>query len=108
MGVADAANNANTLLTSGIADADWTASTDKLRAIAIQKWLALTNFNGLEAWTEYRRTKLPVTPQANTVTSTDRPLPLFYPDTETGSNGANVAAQGTIDVFKTKIFWDVN
>ncbi len=108
LGVADAANNANTLLTSGIADADWTASTDKLRAIAIQKWLALTNFNGLEAWTEYRRTKLPVTPQANTVTSTDRPLRLFYPDTETGSNGANVAAQGTIDVFKTKIFWDVN
>ncbi len=108
LGVADAANNANTLLTSGIADADWTASTDKLRAIAIQKWLALTNFSGLEAWTEYRRTKLPVTPQANTVTSTDRPLRLFYPDTETGSNGANVAAQGTIDVFKTKIFWDVN
>ncbi len=108
LGVADAANNANTLLTSGIADADWTASTDKLRSIAIQKWLALTNFSGLEAWTEYRRTRLPVTPQANTVTSADRPLRLFYPDTESGSNGANVTAQGTIDVFKTKIFWDVN
>ena len=28
-----------------------------LAAIAIQKWIALCNFNGLEAWAEYRRTE---------------------------------------------------
>lgn len=107
LGVASAATQANTLLTSGIADADWAASTDKLKAIAIQKWIALTNFSGLEAWTEFRRTNLPVTPQAATVTNTNRPLRLFYPASESGSN-ANVAAQGTIDVFTTKLFWDVD
>lgn len=99
---------ATLLLTSGKDNADWVASTNKLTAIAYQKWFALANFNGLESWTEYRRTRLPVTPQSIQVVTTDRPLRLFYPNTEGGSNTANVAAQGTIDVFKTKIFWDVN
>ncbi|MEP7374349.1 MAG: SusD/RagB family nutrient-binding outer membrane lipoprotein [Chitinophagaceae bacterium] len=98
---------ATELLTSGIADADWSASPNKLNAIAYQKWIALCNFNGLEAWTEYRRTNYPVTPQAQTVTSADRPLRLFYPSTEKGSN-PNVTEQGTIDVFATKLFWDVD
>lgn len=99
---------ANTLTSSGIATCDWAASPDKLAAIATQKWFALANFNGFEAWTEYRKTRLPVTPQSPQVTTADRPLRFFYPNTESGSNGANVSAQGTIDVFKTKIFWDVN
>ena len=99
---------ANALTSSGINNCDWAASTDKLAAIAYQKWLGLCNFSGVEAWTEYRRTRLPNTPQSVQVVSTDRPLRLFYPLTEAGSNGANVTAQGPIDVFKTKIFWDVN
>lgn len=99
---------ANALTSSGIATCDWAASPDKLAAIATQKWFALANFNGFEAWTEYRKTRLPVTPQSPQVTTADRPLRFFYPNTESGSNGANVSAQGTIDVFKTKIFWDVN
>ncbi|WP_337042976.1 SusD/RagB family nutrient-binding outer membrane lipoprotein [Emticicia sp. 17c] len=94
---------------SGIANYDWNASTDKLAAIAIQKWIALTNFNGLESWAEYRRTNLPNTPQSiQLVGETKRPLRFFYPNTESGSNGDNVKAQGTIDVFATKIFWDVD
>ncbi len=105
LGVPNATTQANVLLNSGIADASWTASTDKLRAIAIQKWLALTNFSGLEAWTEYRKSNLPVTPQANTVTGTNRPLRFFYPNTESGSN-ANVPTG--IDVFSTRLFWDVD
>lgn len=99
------AAQATTLLTSGIADADWTVSTDKLRAIAIQKWLALNNFSGLEAWSEYRKTNLPVTPQAATVTDSRRPVRFFYPNTESGSN-ANVPAG--IDIFTSRIFWDVD
>lgn len=106
--VGSTATNANTLTSSGLANCDWTASTDKLAAIATQKWFALANFNGFEAWSEYRRTRLPVTPQTPQVTTADRPLRLFYPNTEGGSNAANVSAQGTIDIFKTKIFWDVN
>lgn len=107
LGVANATTLANTLLASGKVDADWAASPDKLKAIAIQKWIGLTNFSGLESWTEYRRTNLPVTPQASTVASANRPLRLFYPSSEAGSN-SNVAKQGTIDVFATKIFWDVD
>lgn len=105
LGVANATARANDLTTSGIADADFTASTDKLRAIAIQKWLALCNFSGLEAWTEYRKSNLPVTPQAATVSSTDRPLRFFYPNTESGSNSNTPSG---IDVFKTRLFWDVD
>ncbi len=105
LGVANATTQADVLTNSGLPDADWKIATDKLRLLAIQKWLALANFSGLEAWTEYRKTNLPATPQANTVSSTDRPLRFFYPNTESGSN-ANVPTG--IDVFKTRIFWDVD
>lgn len=105
LGVANASSQADVLLKSGIADADFTASPDKLRAIAIQKWLALTNFSGLEAWTEYRKSNLPVTPQSPGVTNSDRPLRLYYPNTESGSN-SNVPTG--IDPLKTRLFWDVD
>ena len=94
---------------SKIVNYDWTASPDKLTAIAIQKWIALTNFSGLEAWAEYRRTNLPVIPQSIQVPEANkRPLRLFYPNSESGSNGDNVKAQGTIDAFATRLFWDVD
>ena len=83
------------------------ASTNKLNAIAYQKWLALAYNTGLEAWTEYRKTGYPLTPQSRNVIGTNRPVRLFYPGTELGSNGANINAQGTVDIFTTRIFWDV-
>lgn len=93
---------------SQVVNYDWTATTDKLTAIAIQKWIALTNYSGLEAWAEYRRTNVPVTPQSIQVTDNKRPTRFFYPNTEAGSNSANVTAQGNVDVFSTKVFWDVD
>jgi hypothetical protein len=100
---------ATTLLTSGIDLSDWTASPDKLKAIWMQKWLALTNYSGLEAWCEYRKNNFPVTPpSASTAANAPRPLRLFYPSGELASNGANVLAQGTVDVFATRLFWDVD
>lgn len=93
---------------SKIDNYDWDASTNKLNAVAIQKWIALCNFNGLDAWSEYRKTGLPVTPQSIQVPEAKRPLRFFYPNTESGSNGDNVKAQGTIDVFATRLFWDVD
>lgn len=96
------------LLTSGLQDADFVASTNKLNAIAYQKWLAVSYFTGLEAWTEYRKNNYPATPQSKNVVGTSRPLRLFYPGTELGSNGANVNAQGTIDPLATRLFWDVD
>jgi len=103
------AATATTLLTSGKDLADWNASPDKLKAIWMQKWLALTNYSGLEAWSEYRRTNFPVTPPSLATSPTaPRPLRLFYPQSELASNSVNVLAQGTIDVFTTRIFWDVD
>jgi Starch-binding associating with outer membrane len=109
LAVPNAVANANTLLSSGKPDADWTASTNKLQTIGTQKWIALANFNGLEAWAEYRRTGYPAIPQSQAVSDPNkRPLRLYYPSTELGSNEANVLAQGTINVFSTRLFWDVD
>jgi hypothetical protein len=100
------ADKATTLLTSGKDLADWTASPDKLKAIWMQKWLALTNFSGLEAWSEYRRTNFPVTPaSASAGAGTKPPVRLFYPSTESGSN-PNVPV--ITDIFNTRLFWDVD
>ena len=100
---------ATTLLTSGFDLSDWSASPDKLKAIWMQKWLALTNYSGLEAWSEYRKNNFPVTPpSAITAANAPRPVRLFYPQGELAANGANVTAQGNIDVFATRLFWDVD
>ncbi len=100
--------SAAALKTSKVNNYDWDASTDKLAAIAIQKWLAFANYNGFEAWAEYRKTGLPVIPQSVQVTDAKRPVRLYYPNTESGSNGANVTAQGAVDVFATRLFWDID
>jgi Starch-binding associating with outer membrane len=100
---------ATTLLSSGKDLADWAASPDKLKAIWMQKWIALLHYSGLEAWSEQRRTNYPVTPaSASAPVGAKVPLRLFYPQSESTSNGENVKAQGTVDVFNTRIFWDVD
>ncbi|MEO5683674.1 MAG: SusD/RagB family nutrient-binding outer membrane lipoprotein [Chitinophagaceae bacterium] len=104
-----AAAAATTLLTSGKDLADWAASPDKLKAIWMQKWIALVHYGGLEAWSEFRRTNYPNIPlSAAAAVGQKLPLRLFYPVTELSSNGTNVKAQGTIDVFNSRIFWDVD
>jgi Starch-binding associating with outer membrane len=100
---------ATTILVNGKNLSDWAASTDKLKAIWFQKWLALTNFSGLEAWCDFRRTNYPVLPaSAGAPVGQALPVRLFYPSTELASNGANVTAQGAIDVFTGRLFWDVD
>ena len=101
-------STATFLLTSGINNSDFIASTNKLNAIAYQKWIALANFSGLEAWSEYRKTNFPVTPQSVNYVGAERPLRFYYPNTEKAANGVNVDAQGAIDPLKTRIFWDVD
>jgi hypothetical protein len=98
----------NTTTFNGVENYDYAASTNKLKAIATQKWLALCNYNGLEAWAEYRKTGFPVTPQTPQVTDNRRPVRFFYPNTESGANAENVKAQGAIDVFATRLFWDID
>jgi Starch-binding associating with outer membrane len=108
LGVDSAAVRAAKFVGSGIQDYDYAASTNKLKAIGLQKWLALYNYNGLEAWSEYRKTGFPVIPQTKQLTDTKRPVRFFYPNTESGANAANVTAQGAIDVFSSRMFWDID
>lgn len=101
-----------------IDNVNWAVSTNKLRAILIQKWVALCHVNGLEAWSEYRKSSIqacsaatvpfgvPATVFTTAGTSHCEPVRLYYPLNETNTNGNNVPAG--IDVYTSKIFWDVN
>jgi hypothetical protein len=99
-----------------IDNVNWVASTDKLRAILIQKWVALCHVNGLEAWSEYRKSSGPTTTPVYygvpssvlsvVATSTDEPVRLLYPISEENTNGNHVPTG--INRFTSKIFWDKN
>jgi len=77
-----------------------------------QKWIALFG-QGVEAWTEYRRTGLPALPARDprAVFENDAVLPtrLKYPTSEETLNAANLQAgielNGGPDNMKTKLWW---
>lgn len=115
--VAQANSAANAYLSGGLLQADWAASPDKLKAIWVQKWVALCNIDGSEVWAEYRRTNSPTNTNGNlptgqtaqsVATSQTQPLRLYYPLRESNVNTANVPLTGTTYVFNTRIFWDIN
>lgn len=85
----------------------WAASSNKQKAIITQKWIALAGTSNLEGYNEYRRTGFPVLPSSIDpgVISPTLPTRIFYPLSELTSNGTNLAKEGTIDPFKSKIFW---
>ena len=109
---------ANAYLTSGVNNADWSASADKLKTIWVQKWVALCNIDGSEVWSEYRRTNSPTNTNGNlpqgsytaqsVATSQSQPVRYFYPLRESNVNTANVPLTGSTYVFNTRIFWDIN
>lgn len=80
--------------------------------IMTQKWLALFG-QGIEAWTELRRTGYPVMPahdpRAQFQNDGVLPTRMEYPSTEYSLNGANVEAgaslNGGADNMKTPLWW---
>jgi hypothetical protein len=84
-----------------------TTLDDKIKAIMIQKWIALNGNNAIESWIEYTRTGYPRTPLAITTQYPSKPNRIMYPNTELIGNSANVPTQTLSDVFSTSIFWDV-
>lgn len=80
--------------------------------IITQKWIALFG-QGIEAWTELRRTGYPVLPahDPQAIFQNDGVLPtrLVYPSTEYSLNGVNVEAAGLLnggdDDMKTTLWW---
>lgn len=87
--------------------------------ILSQKWFALNSIAPYEIWTDYRRTDItygaaveytpgPTLSVDPNNTKTSIPVRLFYPQNEYNYNAANVGAEGTINVFTGKLFWDLN
>jgi len=78
------------------------------KAIIVQKWAALNPYGAFEAFNEFRRTGYPddiplsVYPGNNAPNQITR---ILYPTIEYQTNAANVAAEGNIDKFTSKIFW---
>jgi hypothetical protein len=82
---------------------------ERLRKIAVQKWIALYS-DGAQAWAEWRRTCQPaIVRPGPTATLSTVPRRLQYSVTENTVNSANVAAavsrQGP-DLLTTRIWWD--
>ncbi|HEX2608426.1 MAG TPA: SusD/RagB family nutrient-binding outer membrane lipoprotein [Flavisolibacter sp.] len=95
-----------------IENINWASSTDKIKAILIQKWVSLVHINGLESWSEYRKSSgspsvgIPISPKTIATVSHPEPVRYLYPQSELDANANNVPKN--IDRFTSKIFWDVN
>ena len=114
--VTDAVASATTYLNSEVSSGPaWVNNTDKLGLILTQKYIAMFGINGLETWTDYRRTgypkeftdagaptRLSISPNRGTNVIPGR---LVYPQEEYQYNAANVSAEGKINPQTDKIFW---
>lgn len=91
--------------------ANWDENSDKLMLIWKQKYIAMCGINGLESYTDYRRTGFPATADILSVrqgVTNSIPKRLIYPIEEYNYNATNVKAEGTINPQTNTIFWDVN
>ncbi len=84
-------------------------TAEKLEAVAIQKWVALCNREGLESFFETNRTripetKLPFSPSKENVTNNIFPRRLLFPLSEIQRN-PNTPTQVPLT---TKVWWDIN
>jgi hypothetical protein len=79
---------------------------EKIKAIIVQKWLAMVGTQGFEAWTEWRRTGYPnsFTYSVNSIIGQNFPRRFLYPDTEQQRN-QNFPGQKTVT---TKVWWDIH
>lgn len=110
--------NVSSMITSLPVAWDESASqSNKLARIMIQKWIALYP-DGMEAWSEMRRTGYPGWIRINSynyasgVQSNQLISRIQYPSTEYSNNGDNVSAAvqmlGGNDNAGTRLWWDVD
>ena len=77
----------------------WAASTNKINCIMTQKWLALSQWTGIEPYFDMLRTGFPNAPLPLGTTQTTRPKRLIYPSSEYSSNSGNVISVSQSDLF---------
>ncbi len=83
-------------------------ASNPLQTIIFQEWIAVSGFDPLDSWNNWRRlgipTDLPVSQFAGN-TATHIPYRFLYPTSEYSYNTANVNAEGTINNLTSMIFW---
>jgi hypothetical protein len=76
---------------------------NELQEIMTQKYIAMYEYEAMEAYNDYRRTLIPSMNNPNNLTASFGFVNRFpYALSEVSSNGANVPK---IDVFKDKVWW---
>ena len=119
---------------TGYPDVDYNVTTPAvpnqaiggLYTIISQKWFALNGIAPFEVWSDYRRVdysaavkhfryglaggynEIPQISVSPTNTKTEIIVRYPYPQNEFLYNPTSVGAQGPVNVFSTKIFWDLN
>ena len=100
------AGDANTYINS--ASVDFGTALSGLESVATQMWLALYG-QGIEAWTEWRRTGIPVLSPVQNAATTYIPRRFYYPTTESTLNQANYASASSSllngDSMQSKVWW---
>jgi hypothetical protein len=92
-------------------DVSYAGAANKFEAIGTQKWIALY-LQGVEAWSEFRRTGYPdLQPAPDPLNeSGEIPVRQGYPTSERDINSENydagVALLGGPDGLDTKLWWD--
>lgn len=76
-------------------------------SIGMQKWIALYG-NGVEAWSEWRRLKVPQLALPVAAVRTSIPVRALYPAVELGNNPSAVENAGYENEMNIKPWWDVN
>ncbi|HXB44996.1 MAG TPA: SusD/RagB family nutrient-binding outer membrane lipoprotein [Puia sp.] len=84
------------------------SSNNQLQTIILQEWVAVSGFDPLASWNNWRRlgipTDLPVSQFSGNV-ATHVPYRLLYPTSEHSYNSSNLAGEGDINNLSSKIFW---
>ena len=84
---------------------------ERLATIIRQKWVAMNGVTPFEAWSDYRRLKLPADIPLSTSSYLDVapaaiPIRILYPTSEFQTNPVNVSAQGEINYHTSPVFWN--
>lgn len=98
------ASGASDYYTQALPNVSWDNSTNKMRAIITQKWVALNGLDAIQSWFDYTRTGFPANlPVSLRASTPERPVRLFYPSSELTANSANVPTQP--NAFTARLFW---
>ena len=85
-----------------------TTPVQKLHAVMYQKWVSQVGFNGIQTYIDLTRTGFPITPLSNVTQRPTKPKRLYYPNSETISNTANLPSITDADLFtitSKSVFW---